>query len=127
MKQALRGDDLTVYGDGKQTRSFCYVADEIEGILRLSRSSEHLPVNIGNPGEFTMIECAEIVLKVTGSKSKIRFEPLPEDDPTQRRPDITKAKALLGWSPKIDLETGLKLSLPYFRERVEREKSSVAQ
>jgi dTDP-glucose 4,6-dehydratase len=126
MKQALRGDDLTVYGDGKQTRSFCYVSDEIEGILRLSRSSEHLPVNIGNPGEFTMLECAEVVLKVTGSKSKIRFEPLPEDDPTQRRPDITKAKALLGWSPKIDLETGLKLSLPYFRERVDREKSSVA-
>jgi len=125
MKQALRGDDLTVYGDGKQTRSFCYVSDEIEGILRLSRSSEHLPVNIGNPGEFTMIECAEIVLKVTGSKSKIRFEPLPEDDPTQRRPDISKAKELLGWSPKIDLESGLKLSLPYFRERVEREKSSM--
>ncbi len=126
MKQALRGDDLTVYGDGKQTRSFCYVSDEIEGILRLSRSSEHLPVNIGNPGEFTMIECAEVVLKVTGSKSKIRFEPLPEDDPTQRRPDISKAKALLGWSPTIDLETGLKLSLQYFRERVERERSSVA-
>ena len=126
MKQALRGDDLTIYGDGKQTRSFCYVSDEIEGILRLSRSPEHLPVNIGNPGEFTMLECAEVVLKVTGSKSKIRFEPLPEDDPTQRRPDITNAKALLGWSPKIDLETGLKLSLPYFRERVEREKSSVA-
>ncbi|HEU5403924.1 MAG TPA: UDP-glucuronic acid decarboxylase family protein [Terriglobales bacterium] len=126
MKQALRGDDLTVYGDGKQTRSFCYVSDEIDGILRLSRSSEHLPVNIGNPGEFTMLQCAEVVLKVTGSKSKIRFEPLPEDDPMQRRPDISKAKALLGWSPTIDLETGLKLSLPYFRERVEREKSSVA-
>lgn len=126
MKQALRGDDLTVYGDGKQTRSFCYVSDEIEGIMRLSRSSEHLPVNIGNPGEFTMLECAEVVLRVTGSKSKIRFEPLPEDDPTQRRPDISKARALLGWSPSIDLETGLKLSLPYFRERLEREKSSVA-
>ncbi len=126
MKQALRGDDLTVYGDGKQTRSFCYVSDEIEGILRLSRSTEHLPVNIGNPSEFTMLECAEVVLKVTGCNSKIRFEPLPEDDPMQRRPDITKAKTLLGWSPKIDLETGLKLSLPYFRERVEREKSSVA-
>ncbi len=126
MKQALRSDDLTVYGNGKQTRSFCYVSDEIEGIMRLSRSSEHLPVNIGNPGEFTMLECAEVVLKVTGSRSKIRFELLPEDDPTQRRPDIAKAKALLGWAPKIDLETGLKLSLPYFRERVDREKSSVA-
>jgi dTDP-glucose 4,6-dehydratase len=126
MKQALRGDDLTIYGDGKQTRSFCYVSDEIEGIMSLSRSSAHLPVNIGNPGEFTMLECAEVVLKVTNSNSKIRFEPLPEDDPMQRRPDITRAKALLAWSPKIDLETGLKLSLPYFRERVEREKSSVA-
>jgi dTDP-glucose 4,6-dehydratase len=126
MKQALLGEDLTVYGDGKQTRSFCYVSDEIDGILRLSRSSEQLPVNIGNPGEFTMLECAEVVLKVTGSKSKIRFEPLPEDDPMQRKPDITKAKELLGWSPKVDLETGLNLSLPYFRERVEREKSSVA-
>ena len=123
LKQALLGEDLTVYGDGKQTRSFCYVSDEIEGILRLLRSSEHLPVNIGNPGEFTMLECAEVVLKVTNSNSKIRFEPLPEDDPTQRRPDITKAKALLGWSPTIDLKTGLKLSLPYFRERVERENS----
>ncbi|MDT8068399.1 MAG: UDP-glucuronic acid decarboxylase family protein [Terriglobia bacterium] len=125
MKQALRGDDLTVYGDGRQTRSFCYVSDEIEGILRLARSCEHLPVNIGNPGEFTMLECAEVVLRVTGSTSKVRFEPLPEDDPVQRRPDISKAKALLGWSPTIDLETGLKLSLPYFRERLEREKFSV--
>ncbi len=126
LKQALLGEDLTVYGDGKQTRSFCYVSDEIEGILRLSRSSEHLPVNIGNPGEFTMLDCAELVLKVTGSSSKLRFEPLPEDDPTQRRPDITKAKALLGWTPVIDLETGLKLSLPYVQERLVREKSSAA-
>ena len=121
MKQALRGDDLTVYGDGLQTRSFCYVADEIDGILRLSRSDEHGPVNIGNPGEFTMLECAEKILKVTGSNSKISFKALPQDDPKQRCPDITKAKALLGWEPKIDLETGLRLSLDYFREAVQQE------
>jgi dTDP-glucose 4,6-dehydratase len=115
MKQALRGEDLTIYGDGKQTRSFCYVSDEIEGFMRLAKSDEHLPVNIGNPTEFTILECAQIVLKVTGSKSKMRFEPLPEDDPKQRRPDITKARKLLRWEPKVDLETGLRLSLDYFR------------
>jgi dTDP-glucose 4,6-dehydratase len=121
MKQALRGDDLTVYGDGLQTRSFCYVADEIEGILRLSRSDEHLPTNIGNPGEFTILECAQLVLKVTGSKSRITFEPLPQDDPKQRCPDIAKARELLGWEPKVDLETGLKLSLDYFKESIGQE------
>jgi dTDP-glucose 4,6-dehydratase len=120
MVQALRGEDLTIYGDGKQTRSFCYVSDEIEGILRLSRSSEHLPVNIGNPVEWTILECARQVLEVTGSSSQIRFAPLPEDDPVQRRPDITKAKRLLGWEPKIDLRTGLTLCLDYFRQSVER-------
>jgi len=114
MKQALSGEDLTVFGDGKQTRSFCYVADEIDGILRLARSDEHDPTNIGNPVEFTMLECAEKVLEITGSKSKIRFEPLPQDDPKQRRPDITKARKLLGWEPKVDLLTGLRLSLDYF-------------
>jgi dTDP-glucose 4,6-dehydratase len=118
MKQALRGEDLTVYGDGSQTRSFCYVSDEIEGFLRLSKSSEHLPVNIGNPTEFTVLECAKRVLAVTGSKSKLRWEPLPEDDPKQRCPDISKAKALLGWEPRIDLETGLRSSLEYFRQAV---------
>jgi dTDP-glucose 4,6-dehydratase len=97
------------------------VSDEVDGILRLSRSDEHLPVNIGNPTEFTMLECAKVVLKVTGSKSEIAFQSLPEDDPKQRRPDITKAKKLLGWEPKVDLETGLKLSLEYFRTAVERE------
>src|ERR1051325_4966855 len=110
MKQALLGQDLTVYGDGRQTRSFCYVADEVEGILRLAKSEEHLPVNIGNPTEFTMLECAQKVIEVTGSKSGIRFEPLPQDDPKQRRPDISKARSLLGWEPKTDLATGLKLS-----------------
>ncbi len=118
MKQALRGEELTVYGDGKQTRSFCYVSDEIEGILRLAHSSEPEPVNIGNPEQFTIMECAQQVLAVTGSKSKIRYEPLPPDDPRQRRPDISKARSLLNWQPKIDLATGLKLSLDYFREAV---------
>jgi dTDP-glucose 4,6-dehydratase len=118
MKQALGGQDLTVYGDGSQTRSFCYVTDEIEGILRLARADEHLPVNIGNPDEFTVIECARRVLAVTGSNSKLRFEPLPQDDPKQRRPDISRARTLLGWEPQTDLETGLKLSLGYFRQAV---------
>jgi dTDP-glucose 4,6-dehydratase len=116
MKQALRGEELTVYGDGSQTRSFCYVSDEVDGFIRLSRSDEHLPVNIGNPTEFTILECAQNVLRVTGSKSKIRHEPLPQDDPKQRQPDITKARTLLGWEPKIDLQTGLKMSLDYFRK-----------
>jgi dTDP-glucose 4,6-dehydratase len=121
MKQALRGEPLTVYGDGRQTRSFCYVSDEIEGFLRLSKSAEHLPVNIGNPTEFTILECAQRVLKATGSKSTIKYEPLPPDDPKQRCPDITKAKTLLGWEPKIDLETGLRLSLDYFRKALQEE------
>jgi len=119
MKQALLGEPLTVYGDGLQTRSFCYVSDEIEGILALSRATEHLPVNIGNPHEFTILECARLVLQVTGSKSTVRFEPLPQDDPRQRRPDTTKARTLLGWEPKIDLLTGLQLSLEYFRAAVQ--------
>jgi dTDP-glucose 4,6-dehydratase len=118
MKQALRGEDLTVYGDGSQTRSFCYASDEIEGILRLSKSDEHFPVNIGNPDEFTILECARRVIAVTGSKSQIRYEKLPQDDPKQRRPDITKAKDLLGWEPKINLDSGLGISLDYFREAV---------
>jgi dTDP-glucose 4,6-dehydratase len=118
MKQAIRGEDLTVYGNGDQTRSFCYVSDEIDGFLRLAKSDEHLPVNIGNPSEFTILECANMILKVTGSKSHIRYEPLPQDDPKQRRPDISKARALLGWEPKIDLETGLRLSLDYFKRAV---------
>ncbi len=118
MKQALRGEDLTVYGDGSQTRSFCYVSDEIDGFMRLAKSDEYLPVNIGNPNEFTILNCAERVLKVTGSKSRIRYEPLPQDDPKQRRPDITKARTLLGWEPRIDLEIGLQMSLEYFRKAV---------
>ena len=120
MTQALHGDDLTIYGDGSQTRSFCYVSDEVDGILRLARSEEHWPVNIGNPEEWTILECARQVLAVTGSSSRVRFEPLPVDDPIQRRPDIARARRLLGWQPKIDLKTGLQLSLDYFRECVER-------
>ena len=121
MKQALRGEELTVYGDGSQTRSFCYVSDEIEGILRLSESDEHFPVNIGNPVEFTILECAQRVIAITGSKSQIRYEKLPQDDPKQRRPDITKARTLLGWEPKIALDAGLKMSLDYFRDAVAAE------
>jgi dTDP-glucose 4,6-dehydratase len=126
MKQALRGEDLTVYGDGSQTRSFCYVSDEVEGILRLSRSDEHDPVNIGNPTEFTILECAQRVVAITQSKSRIRYEELPVDDPKQRRPDISKAKRLLGWDPKIDLETGLRMSLDYFKTAVAAEVSARA-
>ncbi len=126
MKQALRGEDLTVYGDGSQTRSFCYVSDEIEGILRLAASSETEPTNIGNPGEFTILECAREVLAVTGSKSRIAFKPLPQDDPKQRCPDISKAKRLLGWEPKIDLRTGLSLSLEYFRAAVREDEKKLA-
>jgi dTDP-glucose 4,6-dehydratase len=121
MKQALRGEDLTVYGDGSQTRSFCYVSDEIDGFLRLAKCEEHAPVNIGNPNEFTILECAQKVIAVTGSKSQIRHEKLPEDDPKQRRPDITKARTLLDWDPKVDLDSGLRLSLDYFREAVAAE------
>jgi dTDP-glucose 4,6-dehydratase len=119
MMQALRGEDLTIYGDGSQTRSFCYVSDEIDGIMRLARSQEHLPVNIGNPQEWTVLECARAVLRVTGSSSRIVHCALPQDDPAQRQPDISKARRLLGWEPKIDLETGLKLCLEYFSRRVE--------
>jgi len=126
MKQALSGEDLTVYGDGSQTRSFCYVSDEIEGLLRLAGSSEHLPVNIGNPSEFTILECAQRVLTLTGSCSKIRYESLPQDDPKQRKPDITKARTLLGWEPKIDLDTGLRLSLEYFRRAISEQDLTIA-
>lgn len=127
MMQALQGEDLTVFGDGSQTRSFCYVSDLIDGIMRLSRSEEHLPVNIGNPEEWTILECAQEVLAVTGSKSRIRYEALPEDDPARRKPDITRAKELLGWSPKVTLREGLLLSLPYFEERAQKSGFQVAK
>jgi dTDP-glucose 4,6-dehydratase len=118
MMQALRGEPLTVYGYGSQTRSFCYVDDLIEGILRLARSGEHMPVNIGNPDEFTILECAQAVIEVTGSKSELRYEALPVDDPTRRCPDISRARALLGWEPHIKLREGLQRSLEYFKSHL---------
>ena len=115
MLQALAGQPLTIYGDGLQTRSFCFVSDLIDGILRLAASSEHSPVNLGNPTEFTMLQCAQEVLAVTGSNSEIAFAPLPQDDPARRCPDIMKARALLGWEPKVPLREGLQKSLAYFQ------------
>jgi dTDP-glucose 4,6-dehydratase len=105
--QALSGEDMTIFGDGSQTRSFCYVSDEIDGILRLATSDEHEPVNIGNPSEFTILECASLIRELTQTKSRMVFQPLPQDDPKQRKPDISKAKRLLGWRPTIDLRTGM--------------------
>jgi dTDP-glucose 4,6-dehydratase len=113
--QALRGEDLTAFGDGSQTRSFCYVDDLVEGIYRLLLSDYHLPVNIGNPAEITINDFAEEILALTGSKSKVVYKPLPQDDPKQRKPDITKAQTLLGWEPKIDRKEGLKRTLAYFK------------
>ncbi|MEX1024332.1 MAG: UDP-glucuronic acid decarboxylase family protein [Planctomycetota bacterium] len=119
MGQALRGEDLTVFGDGRQTRSFCYVDDLVEGIWRLLHSDEAMPTNIGNPSEMTILEFAEKVVELTGSKSKISFQPLPEDDPKVRQPDITKAKTLLGWEPEVELEDGLRRTLAYFQKHLE--------
>lgn len=113
--QALRGEDITVYGNGSQTRSFCYVSDEIDGIYRLMMSDYTLPVNIGNPEEHTILEFAEIILKMIGGGSKIVFQELPVDDPKQRRPDIGKARELLGWEPEVGLERGLRETIGYFR------------
>ncbi len=114
--QALAGEDLTIYGDGSQTRSFCYVSDLIAGILALAESAEATPVNIGNPDEFTILSAAEIVKELTASKSKIGFAPLPQDDPKQRQPDISKAGRLFGWKPKVALREGLGLTIPYFQQ-----------
>jgi dTDP-glucose 4,6-dehydratase len=119
MGQGLRGEDLTVFGDGTQTRSFCYVDDLVEGIYRLLCSDEALPVNLGNPDEITLLELAHRVLRVTGSRSRIVYRPLPEDDPKVRRPDIGKAKRLLGWEPRVSLDEGLQRVLPYFRSKVQ--------
>lgn len=118
MSQALRGEDITVYGDGSQTRSFCYVDDLVEGIYRLLLSDYTRPVNIGNPSEITLLQFAEEVLELTGSNSKIVFEPLPQDDPKQRQPNITKAKTILGWEPKVDRHEGLKRTLEYFKQHI---------
>ena len=119
--QALRGEPITIYGDGTQTRSFCYVDDLVEGMIRLMNSPVELtgPVNIGNPGEYTMLELAEAVLKLVGGKSKLVFEPLPSDDPKQRQPDISVAKEHLGWEPKVALEDGLRETIAYFRRKLQ--------
>ena len=116
--QALRGEDITIYGDGKQTRSFCYVDDLVNGFIKMMATDDDVigPVNLGNPGEFTMIELAEKVLKLTESKSNLIFEPLPQDDPKQRKPDISKAQEYLGWQPTIVLEEGLKKTITYFKD-----------
>lgn len=116
--QAIQGEPITIYGDGKQTRSFCFADDLVEGFLRLMDTEDGFtgPVNLGNPGEFTMLELAEKILKLTGSKSKLEFKPLPSDDPLQRKPDITLAKQKLHWEPKIQLEEGLKRTIHYFKE-----------
>ena len=116
--QALTGQPITVYGEGKQTRSFCYVSDLIEGICRLLESDEHLPTNIGNPQEITILEFAQRIRELTEAKVEIVFNPLPQDDPKQRCPDITKAKRILKWEPKVNLEEGLRLTLEYFRQQV---------
>jgi dTDP-glucose 4,6-dehydratase len=118
LDQALRGKPLTVYGDGSQTRSFCYVADLVEGLVRLAGSEERYPVNLGNPTELTILEFARIIANLVGSESKIAFEPLPSDDPRRRRPDISKAKRLLGWEPKVVLEDGLRETVEYFKSAV---------
>ncbi|MEN9391277.1 MAG: hypothetical protein RL017_575 [Pseudomonadota bacterium] len=118
--QALQGKDITIYGDGQQTRSFCYVDDLIRGMINMMETEDGFtgPINIGNPGEFTMLELAELVIKLTGSKSKLVFLPKPEDDPKQRRPDISLAKDVLKWSPKVQLEEGLKKTIDYFRATI---------
>ncbi len=120
--QALRGEDITVYGDGMQTRSFCYVDDLVEGMLRMMDTDKGFtgPINLGNPGEFTMVQLAEKVIKLVGTKSKIIFKPLPQDDPKQRQPDITLAQSKLGWTPKVNLEDGLKETIAYFRAQLEK-------
>jgi dTDP-glucose 4,6-dehydratase len=116
--QALKDKPITVFGDGSQTRSFCFCSDLIDGIYKLSQSDFHEPVNIGNPTELTIKEFAERIVRLTGSKSKVTYEPLPVDDPKQRRPDITRAGKLLGWKPVVDLETGLKETIEWFKSRV---------
>ena len=118
--QALKGQDITIYGDGSQTRSFCYMDDLLEATVRTMNTGDEFtgPVNIGNPREFSMLELAELVLKITGSKSKIIFQPLPQDDPKQRRPDITLAKKVLYWEPKVELEDGLKETINFFKKEI---------
>ena len=119
MSQALRNEDVTIFGSGEQTRSFCYVTDLVEGILRLMESDVNDPVNIGNPHEMTIEEIARVIIRISGSSSKIVYRPLPEDDPKVRRPDITRARTLLGWEPRVPLEEGLLKTLDYFKTKVQ--------
>ena len=125
--QALRGDPISIYGDGSQTRSFCFADDLVEGIFRLFHSERAEPTNIGNPGEFTVRELAEIVIRMTGSRSTLSFLPLPQDDPRQRKPDITVAREVLGWEPRVALEQGLERTIPYFRASLKRDEDSSAR
>jgi dTDP-glucose 4,6-dehydratase len=118
ISQALRNEDVTVFGDGRQTRSFCYISDLVDGIIRLMLSDTNEPVNIGNPAEMTIEEIARVIIEMTGASSKIVYRPLPEDDPKVRRPDITRARTLLGWEPKVDLRTGLTGTIEYFRTKL---------
>ncbi len=118
MSQALRNEDVTIFGDGRQTRSFCYISDLVDGILRLMVSAENDPVNIGNPQEMTIEEIASTIIRMTGSRSRLVFRPLPTDDPKVRQPDITRARTLLGWEPKVSLEEGLTKTLEYFKRKI---------
>ena len=121
MGQALRGEPMTVYGDGSQTRSFCYVADLVDGIYRLLNSNYHLPVNIGNPDEVSILDFAKEIQKASGTKSQLEFRPLPSDDPKVRKPDITKARTILGWEPKVRRDEGMKRTLDYFKKQVAKQ------
>ena len=117
LDQALRGEPITVFGDGAQTRSFCYVSDLVDGLYRLAQSDERYPVNLGNPAEMTILEFAEYIRRLTGARSEIVFEPLPQDDPKLRRPDISKARRLLGWEPRVGLEEGIRMTVEHFRRQ----------
>jgi dTDP-glucose 4,6-dehydratase len=118
MSQALQNEDVTVFGDGTQTRSFCYVSDLVDGIVRLADSTTNEPVNIGNPHEVTIEQIARTIIQLVGSSSRVVYRPLPVDDPKQRRPDITRARTLLGWEPKVDLEEGLVKTVEYFKGKL---------
>jgi len=118
MSQALRNEDITIFGSGQQTRSFCYVSDLVDGVLRLMDSDVNEPVNIGNPHEMTIEQIAKEIVRLTGARSQLVYRPLPEDDPKVRQPDITRARTLLGWEPKVPLEEGLRKTLDYFRQKI---------
>jgi len=118
MSQALRGEDVTIFGSGRQTRSFCYVSDLVRGIIKLMESAENDPVNIGNPHEMTILEIAETIIRMTGAKSRVVRRPLPTDDPKVRKPDITRARTLLGWEPQVSLEEGLSSTIAYFKHKL---------